>query len=581
MNAHTRRDDALAAIDAVTAGAVAHTVETERIDFKEEAGSVSSDGTRRPIDPQYEPAAAALAAEAACMANSESGGVLIVGVDDKRAGLSAFVGTHLDITWLRRRIHALTQPSLSIDEIEIHERANARLYLINVAPALEEVRCGGKLRTRYGTECVELTGDRARQFLEQRRAYDWSAEASGMRFSDATDAALASARTHYRAAHGTAPGSDLEIVRRMGGVVTDADPDPELTRAAALLLCRFEPDIEQIQLLVTLSEGAPSRRSVRGPAPLLPLFDEAWSVLADEAFTPTSRLIGVQRRSLRTISERALREALMNAIMHRDYRLPRAAVVAMAIGSPADVLKVRSPGGFPYGVPADRLIACPSRPRNPALAQALRVLGLAEREGVGVDTMYEVMLRDGHSAPAIGEDGGDVLVLLRGGTPDLVLREFFSELATATGRADDEDDLRVTIAVTELTVHPVLRPERLAEAAQCTHAEAMRTLEQLESAGSVERLLNGGRSFRLGALARATLGTRLGYRSYRALDEHGQLVEAYFDSRPEIGRDDAVALLGLSTTSASRVLSALAKAGAIEAVSNRRGAGVRYRRATG
>jgi hypothetical protein len=66
-DAHSRRQTALEAIAAVAAGAKAGFVETEIVDFKEEAGTVNAGG-RRPIDSRHEPAAQALAGEVACMA---------------------------------------------------------------------------------------------------------------------------------------------------------------------------------------------------------------------------------------------------------------------------------------------------------------------------------------------------------------------------------------------------------------------------------------------------------------------------------------------------------------------------------
>jgi len=85
----------------------------------------------------------------------------VVGVNDKAAGAAAFVGTFLDLDWLRRRIYVLTQPHFSIDLMEELFEVGQRLYLINVAPALSEIRSGGKLRARFGTDCLELDGDRA------------------------------------------------------------------------------------------------------------------------------------------------------------------------------------------------------------------------------------------------------------------------------------------------------------------------------------------------------------------------------------------------------------------------------------
>lgn len=577
MDAHSRRTAALTAIQAVVDGARAQDMETDIVDFKEEKDTFDPAARARvAISPTHEPAAKALAAEAACLANSDSGGILVVGVDDKAAGGPAFVGTHLDTTWLRGRIHALTQPNMAIDVIEEQTVAGSRIYLINVAPALEEVRSGGKLRARIGTDCEELDGDRAREFLEKRRNYDWTAEPSGTRFSAIDPSALASARRHYEGEHGLAPVGDLALVRRLDVVLDDRD-DPELNRAGALLLCAYEQMNEQLDVLVTDVEGKPSKERLNLKAPLLTAFDEAWALLR-RTFAAESEVVDAQRREVRAIPTAALREALINAIMHRDYRLPRSSIVATITGNPASALKVRSPGGFPVGVRADRLLATASRPRNPALANTLRTLGLAEREGVGIDTMFRVMLRDGHPEPEIVEDSGDVICRLSGGRQDRDVRAFFDAIQEQDTQLGD--DVRAYIAITELLRSTPLRPHDLVEIAQCTHLEAVEVLERLTDAGALERLLKGGQSFRLTADSRARLGRRIAYARPTSIDAHWALIRAFLDTHEDIGRDEAATLLTVKPQRATQILSELYnKHGRLEPIAKARGRGVRYRAA--
>lgn len=562
----------MAALNAVAAGSLASETESETVDFKEETGTRDKQGQRVTVPSRHEPAAVALAAEVGCLANSEDGGVLVVGVDDAGGGLPALTGAYLDADWLRRRIHALTHPSYTVDVEEITFQG-ARILLIDVPPALEEIRSGGRLRVRVGTACEELTGDRARQFLERRRAYDWTSEPSGAHFQDADPAALASARIKYQATKGQAPPSDLELCRRLGLLRNDGDPDnPEFNNAGALLLTAQSADAEQLTVLVTQAEGLTSTDNLRGTAPLLLVFDQAWDLLTSKGFPANTAVIGPTRRLLRTIPDVAIREALVNAIMHRDYRYPRRSINVQAIAG--KILKVRSPGGFVAGVNPDRLITSPSIARNPILANALRALGLAEGEGVGVDTMYSLMLRDGHPEPVIEEDAGDIIVTLNGGAPDTKIASFFEGLAT---RGPSLTDVRTAIAVTALRDTRVLRAETLAARAQCSVADATTTLNELAAAGVVERLVNRSLAFRLTTTSLTALGDRVRYPAYRALDQHWDLVRAYLDDNPEISRDDATTLLGVAPNYASRILSQLADGNHIVPVANARGPRVRYR----
>jgi ATP-dependent DNA helicase RecG len=573
MDAHSRRQAALDAIAAVAGGAKAGDVETEIVDFKEEAHTVSRGGKRAAIDAHHEPAANALAAEVACMAMSDEGGVIVVGVDDKESGPDAFVGSFLDLQWLRTRIHALTQPNFSIDVPEEVMQGGKRLYLINVPPALSEIRSGGKLRTRQGTDCVELHGDRAREFLERRRSYDWSAEGSSERLSTCDADALQSAHRHYEERHGVPALSDIELLRRLGVVMEDGD-DPSLNQAGAVLLCPFEPDVERLDVRVVDVEGAVSTDRAILPAPVITAFDVAWAMI-ERAFPARPVFIGPQRRDERPIDQRALREALVNAIMHRDYRMPKASIVALIVGRPADAFKVTSPGDFPEGVDKDRLLATRSLPRNPALAEAMHVMGLAEREGAGIGVMHLAMLRDGHPAPEIFPEGGDVICRLHGGSVDRNVRAFFDGLVASDERF--REDVRSHIAITALLGRTPLRVEALARAAQCSEGEALEVLERLAAAGAVERLLNRSRSFRLTRQSRSALDSRITYRQRSTLDEQWDLVRAFFDVEEEIGRPDVVTLLGLNESRATEVLGELKKQRKIEPVGSGRGRGVRYR----
>ncbi len=569
-----RRQTALDAIARVAAGARAADVEDETVDFKEEAGTVLRGRTRTSIDPRHAPAAESLAIEVACLANSRAGGILVVGVDDQGSGPTTLVGTFLDLGWLRERIWSLTSPHYSVDEIEEITSFGPRLYLINVPPALEEIRAGGKLRMRRGTDCVEVSGDDARRLLEDRRGFDWTAEPSGVRLSAADPVALRSARRRYQERRGAAPDSDRELTSRMGVLLDDSD-DPELNRAGALLLATFEPQVSQLQLLITDMEGLPSRQHLLRAAPILPILDEALALLDTVAF-PESQpvIVSGTRRELRPVPDAAYREALVNAIMHRDYQLDRLTIVAIATGSPSSAFKVRSPGGLPANVSIGRLLATPSRPRNESLARALRALGVAEREGVGITTMYRTMLRDGHPPPEIIEDAGDIVVRLAGGRPDVGLRAFFDEMESRDERLGR--DAAAVIAVRELLRSTPLRPEELAVAAQRTVGGALETLAALEQVGVLERLLNRSRSFRLTHAARAQLGPRVDYRR-STLDEHWALVRAFLDEDREISRDDAMRLLGVTPDRASRILGQLLRGGRLALAGPRRGRAVRYR----
>lgn len=92
--------------------------------------------------------------------------------------------------------------------------------------------------------------------------------------------------------------------------------------------------------------------------------------------------IGLFRVPIPSVDHRAFREALVNALAHRDYTR----LGAVHIRWNDSELSISSPGGFVEGVTLDNLLVVEPRPRNPLLADMLKRLGLAERTGRGGST---------------------------------------------------------------------------------------------------------------------------------------------------------------------------------------------------
>lgn len=98
----------------------------------------------------------------------------------------------------------------------------------------------------------------------------------------------------------------------------------------------------------------------------------------------------------------ALREALVNALCHRDYSVTGGAV-SIAIFD--NRLEVSSSGTLPFG-----LTEHTSKPRNPLLAEIFYRRGLIERWGRGTQRIVELCVEAGHPEPEFEERGGEVIV---------------------------------------------------------------------------------------------------------------------------------------------------------------------------
>ena len=111
---------------------------------------------------------------------------------------------------------------------------------------------------------------------------------------------------------------------------------------------------------------------------------------------------GIHRRDVPPVPEPALREALVNAVIHRDYAITGSQVLLEAFD---DRIVVTSPGALPNHMTVDqaRKGGAP-RSRNEMMANAMVVSGLMERRGRGWLTMRHTMRRFNGTAPELVSD---------------------------------------------------------------------------------------------------------------------------------------------------------------------------------
>lgn len=105
---------------------------------------------------------------------------------------------------------------------------------------------------------------------------------------------------------------------------------------------------------------------------------------------------------------RATREAIANAICHRDYTAPGGTV---AVAMYDDHLEITNPGGFHFGITPEKLVEPhESKPWNPIMASVFYRAGIIERWGTGTLNIIEWCRTNGNPAPKWSEQTGSVFV---------------------------------------------------------------------------------------------------------------------------------------------------------------------------
>lgn len=210
------------------------------------------------------------------------------------------------------------------------------------------------------------------------------------------------------------PVSDEVALRRLGVMVPEGPESERLVPSlAGLFTLGTYPQEFFPQLNVTFAvfpsdhagvvpEGGPrfiDNRSLNGPIP--------WIVSdAVDAISRNMRLAGtvqgVGRQDAYEYPVEALREAIVNAIMHRDYSPPSRGAQVQVEMYPARLV-VRNPGGL-YGPVAEGELGAEgvTSSRNPVLSALLQEVRLpdsdrviCENRGTGIPTMLEQLRRSG------------------------------------------------------------------------------------------------------------------------------------------------------------------------------------------
>ncbi|MFZ5861569.1 MAG: ATP-binding protein [Nitrospirota bacterium] len=266
---------------------------------------------------------------------------------------------------------------------------------------------------------------------------------------------------------------------------------------------------------------------------------------------------GLFRYDIPTFDETSIREALLNAVAHRDYRLGGSIFVRQY----ARRLEMVSPGGFPPGISAENILD-QQNPRNRRLSEALGRCGLIERSGQGMNLMFEAAIR--HSKPLpdfTGSSSHEVRLTLKGTVQDAAFIRFLERVGEERLRAFSTHDFLILDA---------LRREQPLTGAQKTRIPALIDAGVVESHGrgrGVRYLLSRG--------LYAALGKRGAYTRKRGLDHDTNkelllkhIRENHTDGSPL--RDLTQVLPALSSSKIQALLHELRHEGRIQVRSTRR-----------
>ena len=382
-----------------------------------------------------------------CALANEGGGHMVLGVTDRRprevAGTAAFSEPGRTKAGVMERLH----PRLRVEAQELaHPDGRVLVFTVPSRPVGMPVSVKGAYWMRAGENLVPMSQDQIKVILDEAEP-DYSAMVcAGATLSDLDPQAVDTFRHMWSRRSGNAQLKD----RPTGQLLEDAElvQDGEVTYAALILLGSHKAMGRHLGHAELVFEYRSSRASIAYQARkeyrrgFLLWHDDLWETinLRNEVFSYQD---GLFRGEIPTFNEGAVREAVLNAISHRDYRNAGSVFVRQW----PTRLAVVSPGGLPHGITPENIL-WRQHPRNRRLADALARCGLVERSGQGMDRMFEACVRESKLPPDFSDtDDFQVSLTLHGEVTDPVFLRFLEKVANEARATISTDDLLVLDAV--------------------------------------------------------------------------------------------------------------------------------------
>jgi ATP-dependent DNA helicase RecG len=350
-------------------------------------------------------------------ANRPGGGVLLFGLDEDAGFKVVGVGNprklQEDLSGLAAQMEPPLRHSFSVEEIEggtivaveVPEVSYDQKPCYHRPHRLQEgsfIRVGNSTRRMSDYEIYSFISSRTQPKFDAQPILEATLD-------DLDRGKLEEYLAQQRKARPNAPYWSLpfEQILSQLRIVTEADGILRPTLAGLLMFGLYPQRFEQQMVVVFLqfygtktTEEAPSgerfldNRKFEGT--IKEIIDNATDYVM-ASMRKGSLIRGVTRQDIPEYPEVALREAIVNAVAHRDYsHFVRGSHIQVRMF--ADRLEVQNPGGLYGGVTVDELKEGQST-RNLLLVQLMEDVHLVENRGSGIDAMLDAMQNRGLPSP--------------------------------------------------------------------------------------------------------------------------------------------------------------------------------------
>lgn len=347
-----------------------------------------------------------------CAISNCGGGKLVLGISDKRprkvVGSMAFEQPERTCKTLMDKLRIRIS-------FQLYEQEGQRVLVFEAAgrPCGLPVQADGIIWWRDGDSLVPMPQE-IQLGIYAETGHDFSADiCPGATIEDLEILAIDAFRAKWAKKSGQTRINNLSVGQLL--IDCEAISDKGVTYAALILfgkrtsLGRFLAQSEIVFEYRSSDASGPAQHREEFRTGFFTSFDRIWE-LVNLRNDKQHYQDGLFVFDIPTFNERVVREALLNAVSHRNYQMGGSVFVRQY----RDRLVVESPGGFPAGITLDNILDRQS-PRNRRIAEILARCGLIERSGQGMNLIYELSIKEAKSLPDFrGTDANFVFITLNG-----------------------------------------------------------------------------------------------------------------------------------------------------------------------
>ncbi len=357
---------------------------------------------------------------------NERGGRFILGVEyssHQIVGTMAFQ----DLAEITHQTLQKVYLRIEIEELFVDER---RVLIVHVPsrPIGRALNYNGQYLMRSGESLVPMTPEQLQRIFDEA-APDYSAETCRTAvFSDLNPASIEEFRSRWIQHSKNARLTKLtpEQLLEDAGLIIGGG----ITHAALVLFGTkkaLQIHLAQTEIIFeykSSERAGPAQQRVNIREGFFSCYDRLWELI-NLRNDNQHYAEGLFVYDIPTFDEHTIREALLNAVSHRDYRLGGSIFIRQF----PQKIEIVSPGGLPEGITLANIIDR-QNPRNRPIAEALEKCNLVEQSGQGMNLIYERLIEQSKPLPDFSNtDDYQVSITISGQVKDPLFVQFLEKVA--------------------------------------------------------------------------------------------------------------------------------------------------------